>query len=64
MDQTRTEEVLKDYLNLQKAMETLGTKLTKAEKQIFALEEGLTALAQRLRQLEEAVENWGLDGRE
>ena len=64
MDQTRTEEVLKDYLNLQKAMETLGAKLTKAEKQIFALEEGLTALSRRLRQLEEAVENWGIDGRE
>ena len=26
-------------------METLGAKLTKTEKQIFALEEGLTALA-------------------
>jgi hypothetical protein len=45
-------------------METLGAKLTKTEKQIFALEEGLTALARRLRQLEETVENSGLDGRE
>ena len=47
-----------------KSHANFGAKLTKAEKQIFALEEGLTALSRRLRQLEEAVENWGIDGRE
>jgi chromosome segregation ATPase len=59
MDQTRIEEFLQDYPKLQEAVETLGAKLTKAEKQIYALEEGLAALARHLRQLEEAIESSG-----
>jgi uncharacterized coiled-coil protein SlyX len=55
MDQMRIETFLQDYPKLQETIESLGAKLTKAEKQIYALEEGLTALVRRLGQLEEAI---------
>jgi hypothetical protein len=54
MDQMRI-EFLQDYPKLQETIESLRVKLTKAEKQIYALEEGLTALVRRLGQLEEAI---------
>ena len=52
-------QILKAYANLQKTMETLGAQLRKAEKQIYALEEGLTDLRPRVGQLEETTENLG-----
>ena len=45
MDQTKMDDILQAYADLQKAMETLVAQLRKAEKQIYALEEGLTAFA-------------------
>jgi len=59
MGQTRVEEFLQDYPKLQEAVEILGDKLTKAEKQIYALEEGLADLARHLKQLEKATESSG-----
>jgi uncharacterized coiled-coil protein SlyX len=53
MDQMRIEEFLRDYPKLQETIDSLGAKLAKAEKQIYALEEGLAALVRRLGQLEE-----------
>ena len=55
MDQMRIEECLEDYPKFEETIESLGAKLAKAEKQIYALEEGLTALGRRLGQLEEAI---------
>ena len=55
MDQMRIEEFLQGYPKLQETIESLGAKLAKAEKQIYALEEGLAALGRRLGQLEEAI---------
>ena len=53
------DDILQAYADLQKTMETLVAQLRKAEKQIYALEEGLTALRHRVGQLEETTENLG-----
>jgi phage shock protein A len=56
MDQTKIDEFLQAYPNLQNTVETLEAQLRKAEKQIYALEEGLTALRHRIGQLEETTD--------
>jgi len=58
MEQTKIDEFLQSYPNLQKTLETLEAQLRKAEKQIYALEEGLTGLRQRVGQLEESTDNF------